>query len=68
MPKEISKRLAANRAIIARLSEVVERFPDWRFQQILQNIGISSRYGEDKWYEESDVTLQNMSTLTTEGR
>ena len=67
MPKEISTRLSANRAILARLSEVVERFPDWRFQQILQNVGISSSSGEDKWYEESAVTLQNMAILPTEG-
>lgn len=53
-------RIEANRKIIAKLSVIVEQCPDWRFQQILQNAGISSRFGEDLWYEESEKTLQKL--------
>ena len=57
-------RLEANRKIVQTLSTVVESCPDWRFQQILQNLGISSRFGEDRWYEGSEATLQNIEDAT----
>lgn len=59
-------RLEANRKIVQTLSAVVESCPDWRFQQILQNLGISSRFGEDRWYEESADTLQNIENATNQ--
>ena len=34
--------------------------PNWRFQQILQNVGISSREGKDLFYEESVDTLNRL--------
>lgn len=49
-------RLEANRAILKELSDIVERFPEWRFHQILMNCDIESP-SEDRWYEESDRTL-----------
>ena len=58
-------RLEANRQIIQMLSAIVESCPDWRFQQILQNVGVSSRFGEDRWYEESEETLQKIKNSTS---
>lgn len=59
------RRLEANRQIIQALSAIVESCPDWRFQQILQNVGVSSRFGEDRWYEESEETLQKIKDSTS---
>lgn len=50
-------RLAANRAIIEILTTEVERHPDWRFHQLLQNLNVE-RPNEDPFYEESDTTLK----------
>lgn len=54
----------ANRKILEKISEVVEDHPDWRFHQILWNMGILWREpsGEiaDGFYEESDFTLENI--------
>lgn len=52
-------RLDANRKILELLKEAVEACPDWRFHQILQNIGVEQP-AIDQWYEESDETLCNM--------
>ena len=52
----MNKRQKCNREILKALQEAVEAFPDWRFQQILQNIGIAD--GTDKFYEESRDVLQ----------
>lgn len=49
-------RLEANRKILEKIAKTAEEFPDWRFHQILQNIGCS--YSEvDQWFEESETTL-----------
>ena len=53
------ERLRSNRLIFARLAKLVERYPDWRFHQLLQNAGIS-RPGKDQFYEESKKTFENM--------
>lgn len=55
-------RLEANREILKNLSNVVEKEPDWRFHQILQNIGIEIP-GSDQWYEESEETFNNIMSL-----
>lgn len=39
---KISMRYESNQKIIEILSKLVERFPQWRFQQILQNVDIAS--------------------------
>lgn len=59
---KISKmtRLEANRKIIEMLSKVVERRPELRFQQILQNYEITTP-GYDAFYEESTETLANLN-------
>ena len=54
-----SDRLLNNRFILARLAELVEEYPDWRFHQLLQNVGVS-RPGEDQFYEECKTTFENM--------
>ena len=54
-----NNRLLNNRFIVASIAELVEKHPDWRFHQLLQNAGVS-RPGEDQFYEESSRTLENM--------
>lgn len=58
--KKISSRYDANLQIVMILNDLVSEHPDWRFQQILQNIGISSREGKDLFYEESVDTLNRL--------
>lgn len=59
--KEIIKtRYEANKAILTILTSVVDTFPDWRFQQILQNTELISMLNKDLFYEESLVTLEKM--------
>lgn len=55
-------RLEANRRILELLKEAVETWPDWRFHQILQNLNIEET-GVDKWYEESEKTLNTMDRI-----
>ena len=55
-------RLEANRKILELLKEAVETWPDWRFHQILQNLGIEET-GVDKWFEESEKTLNTMDRI-----
>lgn len=57
---KISMRYESNQKIIEILSKLVERFPQWRFQQILQNVDIASRDGEDLFYEKSYDTLTTL--------
>ena len=52
-------RQEANRQILELVSRAVEDFPDWRFHQILQNLG-AEKPAIDQWYEESDETLCNI--------
>lgn len=52
-------RQEANRKILEKIAKVVEAEPNWRFHQILQNIGIElqGQRGQDQWFEESVETL-----------
>ena len=52
-------RLIANRAILAILAVEVERHPEMRFHQLLANVGIEEA-GKDKFYEESEKTLEGL--------
>ena len=45
--------------IVETIKGAVELYPDWRFHQILQNMGIEQP-AIDQWYEESDETLCNI--------
>lgn len=58
--EKISSRYDANLQIVMILNDLVSEHPDWRFQQILQNAGISSREGKDLFYEESVDTLNRL--------
>ena len=52
-------RLIANRAILAILAVEVERHPELRFHQLLADVGIEET-GKDKFYEESEKTLEEL--------
>lgn len=54
----MKKRQEANRQILDLVKEAIEGHPDWRFHQILQNMGIEEPH-DDQWYEESEETLTN---------
>lgn len=60
MAEEVFSRYDANLQIVLILNDLVAKYPDWRFQQILQNIGISSKEGKDLFYEESITTLNRL--------
>lgn len=54
-------RKEANIQILSELSKLVEKYPDMRFIQLLEAIGISNpmeRGGKDIYYEESSYTLE----------
>ena len=52
-------RQEANRQIVDTIQDMVELYPDMRFHQLLQNMGVEQPV-IDQWYEESDETLCNM--------
>lgn len=53
-------RKQANRAILLELYNLVEKYPDLRFWQILYNCGIFPPSFIDPFYEESEETLNRM--------
>ena len=57
-------RKEANEQLVKEIAKWVERFPDWRFHQILNNIGVE-KPNVDQWYEESDTTLKNVQAETS---
>jgi len=54
-------RQEANRKILEKIALIVEREPDWRFHQILQNIGAEDQ-SRDQWYDESEETLKSIDS------
>lgn len=58
-PHNNKSRQIYNRMILEKLTEAVEHFPDYRFQQILQNLKIVIP-GSDDWYQESVDTFKQM--------
>ena len=50
-------RYQANCLIMAKLQRMIDRYPDQRFHQILQNVGVE----HDRFYEESTDTLEKIS-------
>lgn len=54
----VNTRKAANRVILLIIDNVIEMCPDWRFNQILLNIGATKP--EDLFYEESKATLERV--------
>lgn len=58
-------RQEANRTILNLLSEAVEKNPDLRFHQLLQNLGVEVP-NTDQFYEESSKTLENLVAMTSQ--
>ena len=57
MPKN---RYQSNTVILNILTDMAQKYPDWRFNQLLQNCGVTIS-GEDLFYEESVATLERMN-------
>jgi hypothetical protein len=63
-------RQAANYEILNILYAIVEKHPDWRFHQILQNLQINLREVTefkclDQFYEDSEETLERVKQMVT---
>ena len=58
--RTIKLRQESNYKILLILSKIMEEFPDLRFQQILQNIDLTSNDKKDLYYEESVDTLKTI--------
>lgn len=56
-------RLKNNKDILEVISYFVNNYPDWRFHQILQNIGVTTREGGDMFYEESVDTFKRVNSI-----
>lgn len=52
-------RLEYNYEILHKLTYLVSKFPDWRFTQLLSNIGLD----KDLFYEEPDKTLERINNF-----
>ena len=48
---------------MAKLQRAIDKYPDQRFHQILQNLGIENPNGEDPFYEESEETLARLNLI-----
>ena len=55
----VNTRKAFNRVILLIIDNVIELCPDWRFNQLLLNIGATTK-PEDLFYEESKATLERI--------
>lgn len=53
---KISKRQEYNYKCLDILKELVDKYPDWRFTQIIFNVGLA----EDRFYQESVDTYELM--------
>jgi len=54
-------RIECNRAIAKKIAEAVEKFPDWRFHQLMQSLGLELGTPDwDPYYEESGETLAQL--------
>ena len=59
-----NSRQEANRKILELLTQAVEKNPDLRFHQLLQNFGIEIPH-IDQFYEESAKTLETLSAMAS---
>lgn len=57
MPK--LSRHQANCLIMAKLQRLIDKYPDQRFNQLLQNFGVTDAT-VDLYYEESERTLEKL--------
>ena len=53
-------RKQANRAILLELYNLIEKYPDLRFWQILYSCEVVPTSFVDPFYEESEITLNRM--------
>ena len=53
---KISKRQEYNYKCLDILKELIDKYPDWRFTQIIFNVGLA----EDRFYQESVDTYELM--------
>jgi hypothetical protein len=60
MDKKIRLRYHYNRVILDKLAELVEKYPDLRFIQLLHGIGIVDADGRDRFAEESVDTWEGI--------
>ena len=60
MAKKCS-RYQANKQILEKLAKLVEKYPDWRFNQILSNTDVVLE-GQDMFYDESTETLERLES------
>ena len=58
--ESLKSRYKDNLAIIRRLAEIIDNYPELRFQQILYIYNIVEN-GENKFYEESSETLSKLN-------
>lgn len=64
------KRIDVNRKILEIIADKVEKYPDYRFIQLLWAMDlINAENGniEDRFYEESDVTFNKINYCHTAG-
>lgn len=59
MPKKKMTRYQANKQILEQLTKLVEKYPDWRFNQILSNTDVVLE-GNDMFFDESIETLERL--------
>ena len=56
---EVKERKEYNLKCLEKLRELIEKYPDWRFTQIIFNVGLA----EDRFFEEPDETLKTLENL-----
>lgn len=59
----IEQRYEANKIIIKYLERLVEKYPEWRFKQLLYNVGMIPNQPDDTYYEESTDTLHLLENV-----
>jgi hypothetical protein len=57
--EKFKSRQQYNYKCLEKIKEIIERYPDWRFCQILSNIGLD----QDRFYEESVDTFNRINTI-----
>lgn len=56
---EVKERKEYNLKCLEKLRELIEKYPDWRFTQIIFNVGLA----EDRFFEEPDETLITLERM-----
>ena len=56
---KVKMRQEYNYKCLDILKEMIENYPDWRFTQIIFNIGLA----EDRFYEESIDTFEKIKNI-----